>query len=132
MDSGGRQRNLEFLRSAVTASPRRRCADWIRARLLRRHTRTGLITRDRQRTLLRETADSLERSVDMIGRERSFAAEDLRRAATSLGRLLGRGRCEDILDVIFRDFLHRQIALPLGLWRRGIMVNIASVFERFT
>jgi tRNA modification GTPase len=65
---------------------------------------TGLITRERQRTLLRETADSLERSVDMIGRGEEFAAEDLRRAATSLGRLLGRVDVEDILDVIFRDF----------------------------
>ena len=31
-------------------------------------------------------------------------AEDLRNAATTLGRLVGRVDVEDILDVIFRDF----------------------------
>ena len=31
-------------------------------------------------------------------------AEDLRSAATTLGRLTGRVDVEDILDVIFRDF----------------------------
>ena len=31
-------------------------------------------------------------------------SEDLRSAATSLGRLLGRVDVEDILDVIFREF----------------------------
>ena len=31
-------------------------------------------------------------------------AEDLRAAATTLGRLTGRVDVEDILDVIFRDF----------------------------
>src|SRR5215475_4549283 len=64
----------------------------------------GLISRERQRKLLQETADSLQRSVDMIGRGEEFAAEDLRLASYSLGRLLGRVDVEDILDVIFRDF----------------------------
>jgi tRNA modification GTPase len=64
----------------------------------------GLISRERQRKLLQETAESLQRSVDMIGRGEEFAAEDLRRAAYSLGRLVGRVDVEDILDVIFRDF----------------------------
>jgi tRNA modification GTPase len=40
----------------------------------------------------------------MIGSVEELAAEDLRRAAYSLGRLLGRVDVEDILDVIFRDF----------------------------
>jgi tRNA modification GTPase len=31
-------------------------------------------------------------------------AEELRRAATSLGRLTGRVDVEDVLDAIFRDF----------------------------
>jgi tRNA modification GTPase len=65
---------------------------------------SGLISRERQRRLLQETADSLRRSVNMIGRGEEFAAEDLRMAAYSLGRLLGRVDVEDILDVIFRDF----------------------------
>jgi tRNA modification GTPase len=64
----------------------------------------GLISRERQRKLLQETADSLQRSVDMIGCGEELAAEDLRMASYSLGRLLGRVDIEDILDVIFRDF----------------------------
>ena len=38
------------------------------------------------------------------GRVRNSLAEDLRTAAHSLGRLLGRVDVEDILDVIFREF----------------------------
>ena len=37
------------------------------------------------------------------GRE-ELIAEELRSAATTLGRLTGRVDVEDILDVIFRDF----------------------------
>jgi tRNA modification GTPase len=62
----------------------------------------GLIGRERQRTLLRETAASLQRSMEGKGEE--LAAEDLRAAAHSLGRLLGRVDVEDILDKIFREF----------------------------
>ena len=62
----------------------------------------GLISRARQRTLLRETAASLRRSMDGKGEE--LVAEDLRAAAHSLGRLLGRVDVEDILDKIFREF----------------------------
>ena len=65
---------------------------------------TGLITRERQRSLLRETAESLRRSLDSAGVGEELAAEELRRAALSLGRLLGRVDVEDILDVIFREF----------------------------
>ncbi|MGB8399573.1 tRNA uridine-5-carboxymethylaminomethyl(34) synthesis GTPase MnmE [Bradyrhizobium sp.] len=64
----------------------------------------GLITRTRQRGLLSDTADSLRRSIDVIGKGEELAAEELRAAAHSLGRLLGRVDVEDILDVIFRDF----------------------------
>jgi tRNA modification GTPase len=62
----------------------------------------GLIGRERQRTLLRETAASLQRSMEGKGEE--LVAEDLRAAAHSLGRLLGRVDVEDILDKIFREF----------------------------
>ena len=65
---------------------------------------SGLISRERQRRLLQETADSLQRSIETIDRGEEFAAEDLRRAAYALGRLLGRVDVEDILDVIFREF----------------------------
>lgn len=64
----------------------------------------GLIGRARQRKLLKETAASLQRSMDVIGIGEELAAEDLRAAALSLGRLLGRVDVEDILDVIFREF----------------------------
>jgi tRNA modification GTPase len=64
----------------------------------------GLIGRERQRKLLQEAMASLQRSIAVIGKGEELAAEDLRMAAQSLGRLLGRVDVEDILDVIFRDF----------------------------
>ncbi len=64
----------------------------------------ALITRERQRGLLEGTAASLKRSLSAIEQGEELAAEDLRSAATSLGRLLGRVDVEDILDVIFREF----------------------------
>jgi len=67
-------------------------------------TESGLISRIRQRELLQQTAASLERSLAVIGEGEELAAEDLRAAAYSLGRLLGRVDVEDILDVIFREF----------------------------
>ncbi|MDE5457514.1 tRNA uridine-5-carboxymethylaminomethyl(34) synthesis GTPase MnmE [Bradyrhizobium sp. CSA112] len=63
-----------------------------------------LISRTRQRKLLQETAASLRRSVAVVGQGEELAAEELRLAAYSLGRLLGRVDVEDILDVIFREF----------------------------
>ena len=64
----------------------------------------GLIARERQRKLVQETADSLRRCIAVIGEGEELAAEELRAAAFSLGRLLGRVDVEDILDVIFREF----------------------------
>jgi tRNA modification GTPase len=64
----------------------------------------GLIGRTRQRKLLQETAASLQRCIGVIGEGEELAAEELRTAAHSLGRLLGRVDVEDILDVIFREF----------------------------
>jgi tRNA modification GTPase len=65
---------------------------------------SGLISRERQRTLLRGTVDSLQRSMDAAGKGEELVAEDLRVAAHTLGRLLGRVDVEDILDKIFREF----------------------------
>ena len=65
---------------------------------------SGLITRTRQRELLRATAASLRRSLEMLEKGEEFAAEDLRAAAYSLGRLLGRVDVEDVLGVIFSSF----------------------------
>ena len=67
-------------------------------------TENALISRIRQRELLQQTAASLQRSLAVIGEGEELAAEDLRAAAYSLGRLLGRVDVEDILDVIFREF----------------------------
>jgi tRNA modification GTPase len=64
----------------------------------------ALIGRERQRKLLQQTAASLQRSIAAIGLGEELVAEDLRAAAYSLGRLLGRVDVEDILDVIFREF----------------------------
>ncbi|WP_108520091.1 tRNA uridine-5-carboxymethylaminomethyl(34) synthesis GTPase MnmE [Bradyrhizobium algeriense] len=67
-------------------------------------TEGGLISRTRQRKLLQETATSLQRCLAVVGEGEELAAEELRMAALSLGRLLGRVDVEDILDVIFREF----------------------------
>jgi tRNA modification GTPase len=64
----------------------------------------GLISRARQRQLLQDTGSSLRRSIEVAGEGEELAAEELRIAANSLGRLLGRVDIEDILDVIFREF----------------------------
>ena len=64
----------------------------------------SLIGRERQRQLLQQTAGSLERGISVMGRGEELAAEELRTAAHSLGRLLGRVDVEDVLDVIFREF----------------------------
>jgi tRNA modification GTPase len=64
----------------------------------------GFITRDRQRDLLRRTAELLQHVVISAQHGDELVAEDLRAAAYQLGRLLGRVDVEDILDSIFRDF----------------------------
>jgi tRNA modification GTPase len=65
---------------------------------------TGLIGRERQRKLLQQTVDLLRRSIGEADKGEELVAEDLRAAARSLGRLLGRVDVEDVLDAIFRDF----------------------------
>src|SRR5205085_2139237 len=50
----------------------------------------ALIGRERQRKLLEQTAVSLQRSIDAVGKGEELVAEDLRLAAYALGRLLGR------------------------------------------
>jgi tRNA modification GTPase len=68
-------------------------------------TESAIVTRGRHRRALEETLAALERvsREDNSGRE-EVIAEELRAAATTLGRLTGRVDVEDILDVIFRDF----------------------------
>jgi tRNA modification GTPase len=68
-------------------------------------TESALVTRARHRRALQETVAALDRALtdDRRGRE-ELIAEELRSAATTLGRLTGRVDVEDILDVIFREF----------------------------
>ncbi len=60
------------------------------------------LTRVRHRNALMECREALSRCTREAGVE--LAAEDLRLAARSLGRITGRVDVEDVLDVIFRDF----------------------------
>ncbi len=68
-------------------------------------TESAVVTRARHRHALEETVAALDRA---LARDHStdeeLVAEELRSAATTLGRLTGRVDVEDILDVIFRDF----------------------------
>ncbi len=68
-------------------------------------TESSIVTRARHRRALEDTAAALDRARTLgasAGEE--LIAEELRAAATTLGRLTGRIDVEDILDVIFRDF----------------------------
>jgi tRNA modification GTPase len=65
----------------------------------------ALVTRERHRHALEETAAALQRALNHSAPDReALLAEELRLAARALGRLTGRVDVEDILDVIFRDF----------------------------
>jgi tRNA modification GTPase len=68
-------------------------------------TESAVITRARHRRALEETVAALDRAVaEAKSGGEELIAEELRAAATTLGRLTGRVDVEDILDVIFRDF----------------------------
>lgn len=64
----------------------------------------AVVTRARQRDLLRRTSDSLRRSLELVEEGEELAAEELRGAAYALGRLLGRVDVEDVLGAIFQKF----------------------------
>jgi tRNA modification GTPase len=66
---------------------------------------SSLVTRARHRHTLEETLAALRRALTpSLSGQDDLVAEELRTAATALGRLTGRVDVEDILDVIFRDF----------------------------
>jgi tRNA modification GTPase len=65
---------------------------------------SGMVTRMRHRDALERTVASLDRALNEANGQEELIAEELRAAATTLGRLTGRVDVEDILDVIFRDF----------------------------
>jgi tRNA modification GTPase len=62
------------------------------------------ITRTRHRREMERCAAALDRFLAGDFAELELRAEDLRQAATALGRLTGRVDVEDILDKIFSDF----------------------------
>ena len=64
---------------------------------------SALLTRERHRVALQEVKDSLTRALSMTPHP-ELAAEDLRLAVRSLGRITGRVDVDDVLDVIFHDF----------------------------
>jgi tRNA modification GTPase len=76
------------------------------ARLFFAAAESGIVTRARHRRAFEDTVAALDRALaegKAAGRE-ELIAEELRTAATTLGRLTGRVDVEDILAVIFRDF----------------------------
>jgi len=67
----------------------------------------SLVTRSRHRHALEETRAAIDCALAETAAKdprEELVAEELRRAATSLGRLTGRVDVEDVLDAIFRDF----------------------------
>jgi tRNA modification GTPase len=65
----------------------------------------ALVTRERHRVALQQTAEALQRALAVGGfGQEELVAEELRLAARAIGRLTGRVDVEDVLDVIFRDF----------------------------
>ena len=61
-------------------------------------------SRNRHRAALLQVVDALARYGHSEAGDITLAAEDLRLAATALGRLTGRVDVEDLLDVIFSEF----------------------------
>jgi tRNA modification GTPase len=64
----------------------------------------ALVTRVRQREMLRQALERLQRSLDLVEDGEELVAEELRAAAFALGRLLGRVDVEDVLGAIFQKF----------------------------
>lgn len=62
-----------------------------------------VLTRARHRQALAEAASSLARATKAFARP-ELAAEELRRALRSIGRITGRVDLEELLDAVFRDF----------------------------
>lgn len=68
-------------------------------------TEPALVTRHRHRHHVEEALRALREAMGVADSTRAeLFAEQLRLAARSIGRLLGRVDVEDVLDVIFRDF----------------------------
>jgi tRNA modification GTPase len=66
----------------------------------------ALVTRQRQQAILTQVSEALAGAMRLAedGGGEELVAEQLRHAATGLGKLTGRVDVEEILDVIFREF----------------------------
>ena len=67
-------------------------------------TEAPALTRTRHRRLVGEALMAVQRARGAIESGAELAAEDLRAAASALGRLPGRIDVEDLLDEIFSSF----------------------------
>jgi|CXWL01.1.fsa_nt_gi tRNA modification GTPase len=65
---------------------------------------TPALTRARHRRLVEEARRALAQAIPALGDRPELAAEDVRLAASALGRLTGRIDVEDLLDEIFSSF----------------------------
>jgi tRNA modification GTPase len=63
-----------------------------------------VLTRARHRRLVEDAKSALERAIPALARGPELAAEDVRVAASAIGRLTGRIDVEDLLDEIFLSF----------------------------
>jgi len=79
--------------------------------VLQQHVKTAMaprevpsLTRIRHRSALEEAVDHLSRFRDNAGIDAVLAAEDVRMAARSLGKITGRVGVENMLDIVFGDF----------------------------
>lgn len=84
---------LETLAAAIEARARARLGDGA----------TALIVRERHRFALEQAVEGVEA---VLGREAplELQAEELRRAAHALGRIVGAVDVEDVLDAVFSRF----------------------------
>ena len=67
-------------------------------------TDAPVLTRMRHQKALEETIDHLERFKSNAGFDAVLAAEDVRMAVRSIGKITGRVDVEDMLDIVFSDF----------------------------
>ena len=76
----------------------------LRAKISLEHVNDApVLTRARHRQALEEAASSLARVIETFAQP-ELAAEELRRALRSIGRITGRVDLEELLDAVFRDF----------------------------
>ena len=100
------QGDVHFVSATTGAGIEELCAAIARFAETSLSSEPALVTRERQRTILTDVVQSLSEAEKLAAATagEELVAEQLRLAATGLGRLTGRIDVEDILDVIFREF----------------------------